>query len=171
MFQSTFIEMGYVSHMPAVIWYLKDVQEVKGNVKEEPKSEKKEGPKNSKSKGEKLPISSSSGGEKCVSEGRWITRNSAMAVINKIKAGNIQLGSHPPVISYACLVVYSGPAGDGGINEIYKSNDANDRDFDVVSQVESADFAVSQLGVWYLNHLHIHTNDFKLLEGAASKPQ
>ena len=46
-----------------------------------------------------------------------------MAVINKIKAGNIQLGTHPPIISCAPLVVYSGPGSDQDSKEIYVSED------------------------------------------------
>ena len=75
--------------------------------------------------------------------GRWTTRNSAMAAINKIKAGNIQLGSCPPIVSCACLAVYSGPAGDLGRSTIYE-DDGYVKNLDVVSQVESADSAVLQ---------------------------
>ena len=58
-----------------------------------------------------------------------------MAAIQQMKAGNIQLGACPAVVSCARLVVYSGPASDKSGTAIYKSD--ADMKSDVKTDVKS----------------------------------
>ena len=55
-----------------------------------------------------------------------------------MKASNIQLGGQPPVVSYQCLVVYSGPGGDNTDEAIYESYDVvEEKKADVKTEVKS----------------------------------
>ena len=73
--------------------------------------------------------------------GRRSSRNSAMAAIQQMKAGNIQLGTCSPVVSCERLILYSGPASDIGGKAIYESDDDTESDVktDVKSDVTSDD--------------------------------
>ena len=90
------------------------------------------------SKGEKVEVKNSlgggEGGGKPIPGGRQSTRNSVEAAMNKIKADNIQLGTHAPTVSCQCLVVSTG----GPVSqEIYKSDDESVHKSDSVSNTVS----------------------------------
>lgn len=88
------------------------------------------------SKVEKVKVMKSLGeqGAEPISGGRRSTRNSAAAAMNKIKAGNIQLGTRAPTVSCTRLVVFSG----GSVNkEIYETDDDSVHKSDIVSSTMS----------------------------------
>ena len=97
-------------------------EEDKGKISDEKKEE---------AAGEKPKVFSRSSCRGKTPRGRRSSRNSAMAAIQQMKAGNIQLSARPPVVSCECLMVYSGPAGDTGGKAIYKS------DYDTKSDVKT----------------------------------
>ena len=115
-------------------------EEVTFHVKEEDKfktsDEKKE-----EAAGEKPKVFSMSSRGGKTPRGRRSSRNSAMAAIQQMKAGNIQLGACPAVVLCACLVVYSDPASDKSGTAIYESDADTKSDVktDVKSDVMSDD--------------------------------
>ena len=103
-----------------------------------------------------------------------MTRNSAMAAMNKIKAGNIQLGTRAPTVSCACLVVYSGEPDRKVISNQMMTMTTSQIVCPIVCPTGS--LLLQQIhnhqGVWFLNlHCHVQTGNLKLQEGAERKHQ
>ena len=118
-------------------------EEVTFHVREEDKG-KTSDEKKEEAAGEKPKVFSISSRGGKTPRGRRSSRNSSMAAIQQMKAGNIQIGTHPAVVLCAHLVVYSGPASDKRGTAIYKSDAdmKSDVKTDVKSDVTSDDSSV-----------------------------